>query len=627
MKPVNSMHQLLSFGGWLLLCGTVLVTFIPLTPEMPIAGLDPSWKFALNQAVAQGLAFGKQLVFTFGPYAAVQTESYHPATDFRMLGGSIYLALCYLGYLWLARPVTAYGLVLHGAVLVGLMYSRDALFLSLPLLLGIALFRLLFPVRSWLQRPVGMGVLVILLMPLGFLPLIKGSLGVLCVALWGWCSVALFAQGFRHLAVVAWVSPILSCVLFWGLAGQAVEDLPSYLLSMLPIISGYSEAMAENGDSYELLWYSASSLCILGSIVLLPIDKSAKIFLGGVYGLFLFVVFKAGFVRHTGHAVTAGTALLLATSLLPWVMTGRRWFLPLCMSAATWGYIDHNDADIDSAQWLNNAQATYRFAWKGMQQRLVDEKALPREFAATMRQLQNRAGFPVLQGSSDIYSYEQTLLLASGNTWSPRPIFQSYSVYTPSLADVNATHLLSAQAADNIFFRVEAIDKRFPALEDGASWRVLLHQYHPVSLVNDYLILQKNPSRSPLLPSAQKTALHHLGEWVNLPESALPIMASLVVTPTLLGRVTGFLFKPSQLRIHLTLVDGHTLQYRLIAGMAATPFLLSPAIENTVEFSMLYTQHSYLNNKWVKAIRIEAEESDSWLWQNDYVIMFSQLRS
>jgi len=34
----------------------------------------------MNQAIAQGLSFGDDIVFTFGPYASVYTQLYHPAT-------------------------------------------------------------------------------------------------------------------------------------------------------------------------------------------------------------------------------------------------------------------------------------------------------------------------------------------------------------------------------------------------------------------------------------------------------------------------------------------------------------------------------------------------------------------
>src|SRR5262245_31502728 len=74
---------------------TILASFVPLTPVMPDLGLDPSWRFGINQAVAQGLVFGRDIVFTYGPYGSIYTKAYHPATDWMMMSGTLLLGACY----------------------------------------------------------------------------------------------------------------------------------------------------------------------------------------------------------------------------------------------------------------------------------------------------------------------------------------------------------------------------------------------------------------------------------------------------------------------------------------------------------------------------------------------------
>ena len=70
--------------GLLLL--SVAASIVPLKPDMPDRSLDGSWAWSMNQAVAQHLVFGRDIVFTFGPYASIYTRTYHPATDALMLG-------------------------------------------------------------------------------------------------------------------------------------------------------------------------------------------------------------------------------------------------------------------------------------------------------------------------------------------------------------------------------------------------------------------------------------------------------------------------------------------------------------------------------------------------------------
>ncbi|WP_192561945.1 hypothetical protein [Pseudomonas gozinkensis] len=94
------LHQFefLSFldkGIRLFLIFTIFCVFIPPNPTVPMEVLDNSWMFGMNQATAQHLAFGRDIIFTFGPYASIYTKEYHPATDLLMLLGGTYLALSY----------------------------------------------------------------------------------------------------------------------------------------------------------------------------------------------------------------------------------------------------------------------------------------------------------------------------------------------------------------------------------------------------------------------------------------------------------------------------------------------------------------------------------------------------
>ena len=50
-----------------------VLRFIPFSPAMPESNLDPSWVLAMNQALSAHLVFGRDVVFTLGPYASVFT--------------------------------------------------------------------------------------------------------------------------------------------------------------------------------------------------------------------------------------------------------------------------------------------------------------------------------------------------------------------------------------------------------------------------------------------------------------------------------------------------------------------------------------------------------------------------
>ena len=85
IQPAKSLKESSSSSlkvGFVLAAMVATVLFsMPLSPRFPKIGLDPSWMYALNEAVARHLVFGRDVVFTYGPLASVCTKMFHPATD------------------------------------------------------------------------------------------------------------------------------------------------------------------------------------------------------------------------------------------------------------------------------------------------------------------------------------------------------------------------------------------------------------------------------------------------------------------------------------------------------------------------------------------------------------------
>jgi len=76
--------------GIALAASVLTVLFVmALSPSFPGAGVELSWEYASNEAVARHLVFGRDIVFTIGPLASILTRMYHPATDWIMLFGAL----------------------------------------------------------------------------------------------------------------------------------------------------------------------------------------------------------------------------------------------------------------------------------------------------------------------------------------------------------------------------------------------------------------------------------------------------------------------------------------------------------------------------------------------------------
>ena len=585
----------------------------PFTPVMPSsAPLDPSWVIGLNQAVAQNLQFGQELIFTFGPYAAIYTKAFHPATNHLEILGSIYLSTLYIFALLLAIQRVNFVLPLGICILFAAFITHlDPVFYSYALLVGIYCWQSSSEKSSWRS------ILItgLLFSGFGLYPLIKGPLFVLYLPI-AFLSTLLFIWQRRWLeAVIIPASIALTMICFWLYAGQNLSNLPSYFLYLGALIDGFSQAMSIAGNTWEILAYIGISGLIAAYIINRCGFEIKGIYLLLVFSLYLFVSFKAGFVRHDGHALMSGEALILASLLVVAILPARLGYLLILVTLVVFLRIESNYKPELIRSSIEQIQRTYSSTWQGAKIRIWEPYKIEDNFKQALNTLGQLTPLPKLSGNSDIFPFDQTYLIASGNAWNPRPVFQSYHAYTEKLANANKAFLDSTNAPDNVFFRIESIDGRFPAGDDGASWPTLLSKYQANTTVGQYLILKKKSgSLTPSAATLVSSAKHQLNDWVELPNLDQPIWAAVDIQQSWIGKIKNLLFKSSPLVISVRLEDGSVKQFRFVAGNFKSPVLLSPLIENTQEFNLLYGDMKSLNDKRIKAISIWADGSHrDWL--------------
>lgn len=614
-------HGVNLFGKGLLLCA-MLAVLVPFYPRMPAIGLDPSWTLAMNVSVAEGMRIGSDIIFTFGPYSSVYTRDFHPWTDSLMLWGSVFLAFtAWFAAIIVSGKRAAFPMILLALALPASVFARDALFFLLPLLIGLAVITLSDRPK---RRLVAAAMLVFLLAPLGFLPLVKGTLLIVCVAVAVLAAILVLVRRQWLFFALTACTPIATMIAAWLIAGQPLETLPLYFANMAPIIQGYTEAMALTGNVFEIFVYLAAASTIPLFILLQdkPYFEKAYFFL--LFCLILFISFKSGFVRHDGHAMIAGTTLLLASIGLFLSRQNCKAGLVVVLSFVTALYISANYLQSPVRDYFSAGQNVYIMATRGLYTRLFEPESLIASYDQSLEELKEKTPIPLLEGSADIYSYQQGALIASGNNWEPRPVFQSYSVYTASLAEKNRAHLASKFAPDHILFNIEPIDQRFPAIEDGLSWPELLGRYRPVQFLQNHLQLRRT-GLSSVVRQKVSESVHSLGEPLPIPYRDVPIFVTMDIKPSLVGRLASLFFKPSRLQIVVNMRDGRRFGYRFISSMAKSGFVLSPLITNTRQFGLMWGEKSYLSSESVESVEVSTSTRGRWFWQDEFQVSLSAL--
>ena len=606
--------------------------FLFISPYFPsFAGgtdLDSAWVIGLNQGYAKGLVFGRDLVFTFGPYASVYSREYSPGTNSVALFGSISLATAFVVQFlrWALIEERRMLPVWVVMAVIALFNQKDAVFLVYPTLLTLWVLR-----RYGESQPAGhldLPLFVIQVVALGLLPLTKGALIAPIIVTVGLLAFFFLRISLPRHAVVILVVPPVACVMFWLLAGQPLGSLVDYYRTMLPIVSGYTGAMSSTGPSEEIF------LFIVGALVLvltdLRISRCEKSLMQRIrllaLLLVLFMGFKAGFVRHDGHAIIAGHVLALSAVLV--LMFSRRTSMTaVVLCILVWGIIDARYSNTGTARAMHALSGIVETTRLGIDNRILQPGGLDRIYAVKMRELAARCDIPDISGSVDVYSFGQACVVAKGMNWQPRPVFQSYSAYTPDLIRINAEHLRSERAAKSLLVRIEPVDGRLPSLEDGYSWPVIARHYSLDRFEKQYVVFTRREQAEKQGDYIQLAeGRGQIGDTVAVPADG-PIYASLDVRPTLIGKLVSVLFKLPMLKIEVDLPGELKQSYRFIPGMAQTPFLVSPRVGSTGDFVLFMEQNrGYLASARVNGFRIVGD--DFWsnlLWHQQFVYSFHRI--
>lgn len=650
---------------------TALAVFVPFKPRMPGAGLDASWEFAMNEAVARHLSFGTEVIFTYGPYASIGTRTYSPATDLRMMLGSIQLGASYL----LALKFLASGkrrlLIIALLLFLAVLGSTELLLLSYSFLLVACTVKHLNARTRGQTETVGWGrhaAGFVMWSTLGLLPLIKGSLLLPFAASIATSCVMLGIHSRFMQSLSSLVLPIAAALAYWTLAGQPLSTLPAFLHGTIRLTAGYTEAMS---TAWVVVPLAVGYLLVTGYIAIsilachsitrgLQMDRSSKCMLVLLCALLLFVTFKHAFVA-VANAPSVFATISVFIFIIAFLAVDRHiiWLLsvavlisacgsltkePLLLQevherfgvGAVWGRADRQ-ADVVafcanralgafSRATVGRAVNAYADVWRGLYLRMSRTDDLVAELVKAKSRIRQGDPLPLLKGTTDFYEFDQSAILASDNQWNPRPIIQSYSAYTPQLAKQNEDHLRGRESPDWVFFRLQSIDERLPSIDDGASWSALIDNYTVASLQNGLATLKKRDStRGASSYESISEKLCVTGATVTVPETRGLIFAEVDLQPTWAGRLLISLFSPPQLRITLGLRSGETKSYRVVSEMMESGFLLSPLVSNTGEFAGLWAPAIELADRnQVQTISIAPSYGGDMFWSRTYELTLKE---
>jgi hypothetical protein len=594
--------------GWAACIPVVAVVALAFPRIIATTDIDQSWGQALGYFYKHHMQAGVDYIFTYGPLGYFASRIYDRDLYFQYFAWEIIIKILYaFATVGLARRYAS-GLLgvifLLVATYLSYLNSVEALFRTFILALALPLL---------LPKPTPRGYMLFACVLLAAISQIKFtfcffSLGALIAA----------ELPFRRTKPRAVQSPLTiyfaASVLVWLALGQRLFNLPQYIVGSWQISSGYADAVGFTDPDYAPLAIACGlaglSLWLITLVYLLIEHGLTLRRLSLVLVLLLNVYFtwKHGVVRaDLGHL-----PLMLCYIVILWLM------LPLVVEPAkspnATGAMAHGPRPA-FCRWVGVGRILFVCGSVGfcICSSLVYLRATGDPWScepllytlntlthpldtrakldSTRRALARESELPgvkaqVGRGTIDVMSCSQGVLLINDLNYRPRPVFQSYTTFTPYLIAKNASFYRSDRAPEYVLFKLEPITG-FPALEDGQALIELVRHYRPILHEHGFVLFRRSREadyqrQTPVI-SDSRTILDRRVKWgERIDVGALGgkfKTLTVNIAPSLAGSIRSALYKLPNIFMTVHPLAGQDFSERIGVRTAQSPFVLSPTLE------------------------------------------------
>lgn len=626
--PVPARSRLLD---WLfrVLGFTVMVAVAFSLPLFPALELDSSWRQAIGRFFLEGLQFGKEVVFTYGPLGFAMGKTYWGdhwslLIWWHAIQSIVFTAVVY----WHAYRLKGYSRIFFFGFffLFGLSY-QDAIHQTIIAFAGLALIR--DSDRPWRWTSLFWQVLLVILSLVKFTNMLVAFFLVLLAGAHGL---------YRSRRWPALLTPAIFVVLFlagWRLCGQHIGNLPAYFHSSWEISQGYLDAMGLAPNDRQL-FHALGTVALIVAYLAINVwtapDRLKTITLTvGALG-YLYVNWKHGFIRADGHQIGYYYAALTVIVTSPLLLAdGAKWrplkqtllFAAglLCLVSMEGVLPGLVRGALAAAQDKVNLHIAFAEG-KAYTRELYEGKFTAEQNNASLRKTKETIG----DHSVDVLGFEQAVAIFNHLHYTPRPVFQGYSAYTPYLANLNYEFYAGDRAPDYVLFKLQTLDGRLATMDDPHSLRLLVQRYKYLFSEQGFTLWQRKPGAFDAAaydPRPIRTATGRLGEDVDLSDlSQQNLWVTIDYRFNLLGSIRRFLYRPPEVFLTITDTNGGQSVHRLPAPIGRTGFMLNPIADDLLEFMRAAGGKP---KRRVASIRVDTAPQNRDCLKDEYTLTLSSL--
>lgn len=581
----------LAFGIWTL----------PWPFSMPGSGLDPSWGIGISKAVSDNFQFGPDIAFTFGPLGFLYFPSYiDPALWFLSFIFSLLIHFLFLISLALLMIKSSANwkeyIVVLALVIIPINFIRDY-----ELLLSVGIFLYLI-FSSKLNRKYEVHVLSFVSLLLAIASLIKTNIAIISLSIiLIFLLLCIFKKEFqKHLYV--FILYFTFVPILWLIAGQHLTNLPVYLLNSIQLSSGYNDAMAIHGPEWQiyigLIGIIFILVLFLYSLVKRMHDLVVFILLNGVL---LFIVFKHGFVRHDSHVYGFFASYAIIFVYVYLISKSKTNFavrsVSLLLSILFVVSIYNGFPNIMQDNIFLKLPAYEKSFSLMSNQTYQDQVVLDAKYNIKRSYPLDNNSIHFLNHNNktlDIFPWDIALVWAYDFTWSPRPVFQSYSAYTQKLDMLNAQHFSDLKAPKAILYSYKSIDGRYPLFDEPATFESILNNYTFVNKSGEFLLLSYDPEKNIQKTEEDLGTVNvGLGNTIKIPKyDSGYIFGQIELGYSTFGSFMKLIYKPALAHIRFRFYDRTDSEdFRFITGVSMNGVFLSQYVSNVDDLASIFSEN------------------------------------
>ena len=202
-----------------------------------------------------------------------------------------------------------------------------------------------------------------------------------------------------------------------------------------------------------------------------PIILFATLFIVGE----TYLSWNRGFIRADNHVLSffcLHPAVLITIWLIAKPKNTIRWtgyaLTLLIFLTSLFGFIQQKPGELLSS--VTGTLVRIKNSW----QIVTGLSGFSDQFGAALAGARRMHALPKVQAevrdaSIDVLGNEQAMALLNNLNYTPRPVFQGYTAYTPNLINLNTAFYSSPKAPAYVLYKNQTIDDRFPTLDDAGA--------------------------------------------------------------------------------------------------------------------------------------------------------------